>query len=65
MDCIKRCLELGKNQSDTDDWSSGCKLRPGSSSNFSGLTCEFNREGAREVEQDLKLPLVSKLVRQL
>lgn len=29
VDCMKQCLELGRNQSDTDDWNNGCKLRPG------------------------------------
>ena len=28
IDCLKQCLELGLNQSDTDDWDIGCKLRP-------------------------------------
>jgi hypothetical protein len=28
VDCMKQCLELGRNQTDTDDWSVGCKLRP-------------------------------------
>jgi hypothetical protein len=28
VDCMKQCLELGLNQSDTNDWSVGCKLRP-------------------------------------
>lgn len=28
VDCLKQCLELGLNQSDTDDWETGCKLRP-------------------------------------
>ncbi|KAL3904828.1 MAG: hypothetical protein SGARI_004743, partial [Bacillariaceae sp.] len=28
VDCMKQCLELGRNQSDTDDWDKGCKLRP-------------------------------------
>ena len=26
--CLKECLSLGLNQSDTDDWETGCKLRP-------------------------------------
>lgn len=28
VDCMKDCLKLGLNQSDTDDWEMGCKLRP-------------------------------------
>ena len=28
VDCLKQCLELGLNQSDTNDWETGCKLRP-------------------------------------
>ena len=28
IDCFKECLSLGVNQSDTDDWETGCKLRP-------------------------------------
>ncbi len=28
IDCLKQCLSLGLNQSDTDDWETGCKLRP-------------------------------------
>jgi hypothetical protein len=28
VDCMKECLKLGLNQSDTDDWETGCKLRP-------------------------------------
>jgi hypothetical protein len=28
VDCMKECLKLGLNQSDTDDWEMGCKLRP-------------------------------------
>jgi hypothetical protein len=28
VDCMKQCLELGRNQTDTDDWDVGCKLRP-------------------------------------
>jgi len=28
VNCMKECLELGLNQSDTDDWEIGCKLRP-------------------------------------
>ena len=28
IDCLKQCLSLGVNQSDTDDWETGCKLRP-------------------------------------
>jgi hypothetical protein len=28
VDCMKQCLELGRNQTDTDDWEKGCKLRP-------------------------------------
>lgn len=28
INCLKQCLTLGLNQSDTDDWETGCKLRP-------------------------------------
>ena len=28
VNCMKQCLELGLNESDTDDWETGCKLRP-------------------------------------
>eukprot|EP00536_Pseudo-nitzschia_multiseries_P009928 jgi/Psemu1/258595/estExt_Genewise1Plus.C_2890036 len=28
IDCLKQCLSLGLNQTDTDDWETGCKLRP-------------------------------------
>ena len=28
VDCMKECLRLGVNQSDTDNWEEGCKLRP-------------------------------------
>mmetsp|Transcript_25978 Transcript_25978/g.60989 ORF Transcript_25978/g.60989 Transcript_25978/m.60989 type:complete len:1005 (+) Transcript_25978:242-3256(+) len=28
INCLKQCLELGLNQTDTDDWETGCKLRP-------------------------------------
>eukprot|EP00537_Pseudo-nitzschia_pungens_P017584 CAMPEP_0172411686 /NCGR_PEP_ID=MMETSP1061-20121228/77517_1 /TAXON_ID=37318 /ORGANISM="Pseudo-nitzschia pungens, Strain cf. pungens" /LENGTH=1010 /DNA_ID=CAMNT_0013147899 /DNA_START=211 /DNA_END=3242 /DNA_ORIENTATION=+ len=28
IDCLKQCLSLGVNQTDTDDWETGCKLRP-------------------------------------
>lgn len=28
VDCMKECLKLGVNQSDTDNWETGCKLRP-------------------------------------
>lgn len=28
VDCMKDCLKLGLNQSDNDDWETGCKLRP-------------------------------------
>ncbi|KAG7336879.1 lecithin:cholesterol acyltransferase [Nitzschia inconspicua] len=28
VDCMKECLKLGRNQSDTDVWEKGCKLRP-------------------------------------
>jgi hypothetical protein len=28
VDCMKECLKLGLNQSDNDDWETGCKLRP-------------------------------------
>jgi len=27
IDCLKQCLSLGLNQTDTDDWETGCKLR--------------------------------------
>jgi hypothetical protein len=26
--CMKECLQLGRNQTDTDNWNKGCKLRP-------------------------------------
>jgi len=28
VQCMLECLRLGRNQSDTDDWETGCKLRP-------------------------------------
>lgn len=28
VECMTECLRLGLNQSDTDDWNVGCKLRP-------------------------------------
>ncbi|KAL3935305.1 MAG: hypothetical protein SGBAC_009147, partial [Bacillariaceae sp.] len=28
VNCLRECLQLGLNQSDTDDWEKGCKLRP-------------------------------------
>mmetsp|Transcript_7255 Transcript_7255/g.17054 ORF Transcript_7255/g.17054 Transcript_7255/m.17054 type:complete len:1074 (+) Transcript_7255:44-3265(+) len=28
VNCLRECLQLGLNQSDTDDWETGCKLRP-------------------------------------
>jgi Lecithin:cholesterol acyltransferase len=28
VDCMKECLKLGRNQTDTDAWEKGCKLRP-------------------------------------
>jgi Lecithin:cholesterol acyltransferase len=28
VSCMSECLRLGRNQTDTDDWQTGCKLRP-------------------------------------
>lgn len=28
VNCLRECLQLGRNQTDTDDWEKGCKLRP-------------------------------------